>query len=71
MLANEFTQPIYQETLTSIELINEPFPQNNQEVQYLRRFYESAYTAVRRASQQPGLVLAIDSGESSWVSCSV
>lgn len=62
-LAAEFSQSQYQETVTSIELLNEPFPQNSDEVAYLRKFYELAYRAVRDASgAQPGLVLAIDAG---------
>ncbi|KAK8846829.1 hypothetical protein IAR55_005917 [Kwoniella newhampshirensis] len=62
VLTAEFTQPSYNETVIAIELINEPFPFNNDELNTLKSFYESAYASVRGASEQSNLVVALDEG---------
>jgi glucan 1,3-beta-glucosidase len=44
----------------AIELINEPFPQSPDEVGFLRDFYQRAYGAVRGASKDTDMVVALD-----------
>jgi glucan 1,3-beta-glucosidase len=60
-LTAEFTQPRYGGVVQTIELVNEPFPQNTAELDTLRTFYRSAYRAVRSAQAGP-IVAAIDEG---------
>jgi glucan 1,3-beta-glucosidase len=45
----------------AIELLNEPFPQAPSEVDFLKKFYTSAYDTVRRAAKHPNVVVALDS----------
>lgn len=59
-LTTEFTQSSYGDAVLSVELINEPFPYTPAELSVLQSFYLSAYGAVRTASQQSTLVVAID-----------
>lgn len=59
-LTAEFTQVEYNETVLTIELINEPFPYTAGELSVLQSFYESAYSTVRGVSEQPIIVVAID-----------
>lgn len=69
VLTEEFTDPTYGDTIVAVELLNEPFPQQDWEVDYLKRFYQAAYTTVRQAAKQPGVVVAIDEafqGLSAW-----
>jgi hypothetical protein len=60
VLTAEFTQSSYDNTVLTIELINEPFPFTPTELGVLQSFYESAYDSVRSASQQSSIVVAID-----------
>jgi glucan 1,3-beta-glucosidase len=60
VLTEEFTDPTYGDTIVAVELLNEPFPQQDWEVDYLKRFYQSAYKTVRAAAKQPNVVVAID-----------
>lgn len=53
----EFTQSKYGNTVSTIELINEPFPYTASELKTLQNFYKSAYTSVR---QSGNVVIAID-----------
>lgn len=46
--------------MIAIELINEPFPQSPDEVGFLRDFYQKAYRAVRDASKDTDMVVALD-----------
>jgi glucan 1,3-beta-glucosidase len=64
VLVTEFTQPSYANTVTAIGLLNEPFPQNADQVGYLRAFYQAAYSEMRRVQTQQHLVLVLDAGES-------
>jgi aryl-phospho-beta-D-glucosidase BglC (GH1 family) len=60
-LSSDFTAASYKRTVIAIELINEPFPQNPDEVGFVRDFYQRAYTAVRQASKDTDMVVALDS----------
>lgn len=60
ILAAEFTQPSYNDTVLTIELINEPFPYTTSELNILKSFYQSAYQSVQQASKQSTIVVAID-----------
>lgn len=60
-LSADFTDASYKRTVIAIELINEPFPQNPDEVGFLRDFYQRAYYAVRQASKDTDMVVALDS----------
>ncbi|WWD22111.1 hypothetical protein CI109_106600 [Kwoniella shandongensis] len=63
ILTAEFTQSFYNNSVIAIELINEPFPYDNNELNVLKSFYQAAYTSVRDAStQNSNLVVAIDEG---------
>ncbi|EIW68772.1 hypothetical protein TREMEDRAFT_31815, partial [Tremella mesenterica DSM 1558] len=62
VLTHEFTQEKYNNTVLAIELINEPFPYTNDEVQFLQSFYTQAYQAVRTAQQANTVVVALDDG---------
>jgi glucan 1,3-beta-glucosidase len=59
-LSSDFTAKSYNRTVIAIELINEPFPQSPDEVEFLRDFYQRAYGAVRGASQDTDMVVALD-----------
>lgn len=55
--------------MIAIEVLNEPFPQAASEVDFLKRFYTSAYDTVRAAAKHPNVVVAIDSayqGMDAW-----
>lgn len=60
VLTEEFTDPTYGDTIVAVELLNEPFPQQEWEVDFLKRFYQSAYSTVRQSAKHPGVVVAID-----------
>jgi glucan 1,3-beta-glucosidase len=60
VLTEEFTSPTYGDTIIAIECLNEPFPQQDWELDFLKQFYQSAYTTVRDAAQHPGVVIALD-----------
>jgi len=60
-LSSDFTDASYNRTVIAIELINEPFPQNADEIGFLKDFYQRAYTAVRQASKDTDMVVALDS----------
>ena len=64
ILTAEFTQASYGDTVQTIELINEPFPWIQSEIDTLRSFYQSAYGTVRNAKDQSQekIVVAIDEG---------
>jgi glucan 1,3-beta-glucosidase len=59
-LSSDFTDASYNRTVIAIELINEPFPQSPDEVGFLRDFYQRAYGAVREASKDTDMVVALD-----------
>jgi aryl-phospho-beta-D-glucosidase BglC (GH1 family) len=59
-LSSDFTDASYNRTVIAIELINEPFPQSPDEVGVLRDFYQRAYGAVRGASKDTDMVVALD-----------
>ena len=59
-LSSDFTDASYNRTVIAIELINEPFPQSPDEVGFLRDFYQRAYGAVRGASKDTDMVVALD-----------
>lgn len=68
-LSSDFTSASYNRTVIAIELINEPFPQSPDEVGFLRDFYQRAYRAVRGASQDTDMVVALDAafqGLNAW-----
>lgn len=55
VLTAEFSQSFYNNTVIAIELINEPFPYTNAELDILKSYYEAGYGTVRsndRASKQ-------------------
>lgn len=58
-LTAEFTQPNHGDTVVAIELLNEPFPYTDEELETLRRFYQTAYYTVRRNSP---MTVALDDG---------
>ena len=69
VLTEEFTQSRYADTIVAVELLNEPFPQADWEKDYLRKFYQDAYVAVRKASSDGKIAVAIDEafmGLSAW-----
>jgi glucan 1,3-beta-glucosidase len=59
-LSSDFTDASYNRTVIAIELINEPFPQTPDEVGFLRDFYQRAFGAVRGASKDTDMVVALD-----------
>lgn len=59
-LSSDFTDASYNRTVIAIELVNEPFPQSPDEVGFLRDFYQKAYGAVRGASKDTDMVVALD-----------
>ena len=59
-LSSDFTDASYNRTVIAIELINEPFPQSPDEVGFLRDFYQRAYGAIRGASKDTDMVVALD-----------
>jgi glucan 1,3-beta-glucosidase len=59
-LSSDFTDASYNRTVIAIELVNEPFPQSPDEVGFLRDFYQRAYGAVRGASKDTDMVVALD-----------
>lgn len=61
-LTSEFTRSTYGNTVQTIELINEPFPWTADELNTLKQFYQSAYSAVDAAREDGHgtMVVAID-----------
>lgn len=47
ILAQEFTSPRYASAVLAIELVNEPFPQNDDHLRVLEQFYRDGYGRVR------------------------
>lgn len=62
VLVAEFTQPAYGNTVAAIGLLNEPFPVNGDQVEFLRAFMEESYKQLRAIETQDHLVLVLDSG---------
>ncbi|KAL7421938.1 hypothetical protein Q5752_003710 [Cryptotrichosporon argae] len=58
LLVSEFTGAAYGAALSAIELVNEPYPYSQAELDFLKSYYESAYTSVRDTSG--GLPVVID-----------
>lgn len=50
VLMKEFNKPEWANTVTSIEVLNEPFPQNEEQEKFLKLYYEAAYSQVRNQS---------------------
>lgn len=69
VLTAEFTQPSYGDSVIAIEVLNEPFPQADWEMDFLKTFYLAAYDTVRAAAKHPNVVVAIDTafnGLTTW-----
>ncbi|ADV24619.1 glucan 1,3-beta-glucosidase, putative [Cryptococcus gattii WM276] len=62
VLTAEFSQSFYNNTVIAIELINEPFPYTNAELDILKSYYEAGYGTVRSNDRASKLVVAIDEG---------
>jgi glucan 1,3-beta-glucosidase len=62
ILTAEFTQPYYNNTVLTIELINEPNPYSAADLSILQQYYQTGYASVRSASQQEQIVVALDDG---------
>lgn len=62
VLTAEFSQSFYNNTVIAIELINEPFPYTNAELDILKSYYEAGYGAVRSIDGASKVVVAIDEG---------
>ncbi|ORY27801.1 putative glucan 1,3-beta-glucosidase [Naematelia encephala] len=60
VLTAEFTRPQYNGTVLTVELINEPFPYTPDELDFLKSYYQKAYSTVNAASEQSTIVVAID-----------
>jgi glucan 1,3-beta-glucosidase len=68
-LTAEFTQASYGDSVIAIEVLNEPFPQADWEMDFLKTFYTAAYDTVRAAAKHPNVVVAIDTafnGLTTW-----
>lgn len=46
----EFSRPEYNNTVTAVDIVNEPIPQNNEEKDLLKSYIKHAYTQIRNAS---------------------
>lgn len=62
VLTAEFSQSFYNNTVIAIELINEPFPYTNAELDILKSYYEAGYGTVRSIDGASKVVVAIDEG---------
>ncbi|ORX34435.1 putative glucan 1,3-beta-glucosidase [Kockovaella imperatae] len=62
ILTEEFTQSSYGNTVQTIELVNEPFPYTDDELNFLKNYYIQGYNTVRGANQQQQIVVALDDG---------
>lgn len=62
VLTAEFSQWFYNDTVIAIELINEPFPYVNAELDILKSYYEAGYGTVRSNDGASKVVVAIDEG---------
>jgi len=58
ILAQEFNSQTYAETVIAIELVNEPLPREDAEVQTLRRFYEDGYGLIRGTSGGVAVIIS-------------
>ncbi|KAG7530245.1 hypothetical protein FFLO_05175 [Filobasidium floriforme] len=58
ILAQEFTASSYGGTVVAIELVNEPFPYGDNEVQALRTFYEDGYGLIRGVDGRVAVVIS-------------
>ncbi|KAE8538276.1 hypothetical protein D1P53_005618 [Cryptococcus gattii VGV] len=62
VLTAEFSQSFYNNSVIAIELINEPFPYTNAELDILKSYYEAGYGTVRSNDRASKVVVAIDEG---------
>nr|XP_018265588.1 glucan 1,3-beta-glucosidase [Kwoniella dejecticola CBS 10117]OBR87746.1 glucan 1,3-beta-glucosidase [Kwoniella dejecticola CBS 10117] len=62
ILTSEFTKPEYGNTVIAIEVLNEPFPQNPNEVNILKSFYQASYDSIRNIANTRGnrITVALD-----------
>ncbi|KAJ9103662.1 hypothetical protein QFC19_004237 [Naganishia cerealis] len=58
VLTSEFVTPIYGQTVIAIELVNEAFPQNKQQIATLENFYRRGYDEVRSFGDQSAVLLS-------------
>ncbi|WVQ97964.1 hypothetical protein IAU59_005084 [Kwoniella sp. CBS 9459] len=59
-LTSEFTQDEYGSTVVAIEVLNEPFPYNANEVNILKGFYQAAYANIRSSARGKRVTVALD-----------
>lgn len=56
-LVREFSKPEYGGAVSAVQLLNEPFPHEDWELDFVRSFYERAYRAVREVDGQILVIL--------------
>ncbi|OCF58914.1 glucan 1,3-beta-glucosidase [Kwoniella mangroviensis CBS 10435] len=60
IMTGEFVKDQYQNTVIAIEVLNEPFPNNPNEVNILKSFYQAAYSRIRDSAQGKRVTVALD-----------
>jgi glucan 1,3-beta-glucosidase len=58
VLTSKFITSTYGTTVIAIELVNEPFPTNKQQIGTLEQYYKDGYEEVRKFGDQPVLLMS-------------